>query len=103
MAARNQRAPCRNMELKISCPGCSRIISGTDGRLPPWCPNCGADLKGKVDQRPTPGTTSVPPQFTSKTFGSEIAPAGASRFPYFHGSDPSFSSEDHRLYRLYIT
>ncbi len=60
----------------LQCPSCSRSFSPTiDGRLPPWCPRCGADLKA----RPQP---SSPPEAAAASPGVPTAtPAVAPTVP----------------------
>src|SRR5262245_22586912 len=53
----------------IECPRCFTKIQVQDNRLPPWCPQCGTDLKSllrpaapaSVATVPNPGTAPSPP------------------------------------------
>jgi hypothetical protein len=45
----------------LSCGRCSFMISTEGGRIPPWCPHCGADIK-----RPPANAPAPPPAVTAE-------------------------------------
>src|SRR3954451_19213576 len=66
------------MTSTTPCPGCARPVSADgNGRLPPWCPKCGASLRGPAEApRPTEAT---PPSAVQTA--PEPAPAPAATAP----------------------
>jgi hypothetical protein len=58
--------------MPAQCQSCQKLVSATDeGRLPPWCPHCGGDIK-RV------GTTAAP----APALVATAAPIGIERPPF---------------------
>ena len=98
------------MAQTVSCRSCSRIVSADDGgRLPPWCPKCGADLKPEAEPRARAGFLS-PGADEGAAGMMSPQPAENNAFDhqgqvrlFFHACDPSILGSKHTLYRIYIT
>src|SRR5438445_10463180 len=89
------------MASALKCPSCSKqVLASAEGRIPPWCPHCGASLKAES------ASASAPP-------AAALAPLGRAGFvptvdaapteSFFHACIPGHSENDHKLYRVYIT
>lgn len=84
------------MPAPLRCPSCSRpILASPEGRLPPWCPQCGASIKSDAStiapSRPEPvGRLGLMP----------TADSAAGR-PFFHACVPAYSENYHQHYRIY--
>ena len=86
------------MNVAVACPSCRRKVSSdSQGRLPPWCKHCGADLK--AEERTS---TSNTPDAAEQPDGLE-APVSVREVPFINCCIPSTSSVDNTLYRLYVT
>jgi hypothetical protein len=59
--------------MLVACGSCSREVSASpEGRLPPWCPGCGADLKPYSPDR-APAAPAQAPEPAPVRFGSAHA------------------------------
>src|SRR5262249_11071899 len=97
----------------FACPSCSKaILPKIDGRLPPWCPHCGVDMKlaaASTSAAPAPAPSSPPqpvaPPVAATPFGAAGVIAPRDEVPtetYFHACVPAFSVKNHRLFRIYV-
>jgi hypothetical protein len=93
------------MNGPIFCPKCpQRITLAVDGRLPPWCPRCGVNLR--QDRVPPPPNTAIAAQPLGpekiEARGSLAAGTGP-RVPFFQAFAPALGRDNHQLYRIYVT
>jgi hypothetical protein len=93
------------MNMVISCPSCAKSVSAdTDGRVPPWCRHCGANLKTATDTPALTASTSPHAGAPAAIGGETRAVTAPSRGVLFiQGCDPSLWGTDHALHRIYIT
>jgi hypothetical protein len=93
------------MNAPIFCPKCpQRITPAVDGRLPPWCPRCGVNLR-QDPVTPPPPTTAISAEPLEPT---PLLPPGANvpgspRVPFFQAFAPAMGQDSHELYRIYFT
>jgi hypothetical protein len=102
------------MKNSIPCPRCSRTVAANaDGQLPPWCTECGADLK--ADRRPVP--PPLQPARPDESVSARPLKSGPiplrggddlvrwDRDPvlFFHACEPAIVSSNCLMYRLYVT
>src|SRR3954454_19691362 len=105
---RHQGAERTAMTSTTPCPGCARpVCADGNARPPPWCPKCGASLRGPAEA-PRPAEAPPPPAVQTAPGPAPapaVAPAAAEACPgpvCFHGCAASFFG-GHRLFRLYAT
>jgi len=89
------------MPNATSCSGCSKkVLASPDGRMPPWCPHCGASLKAhSVPESLPPAAAPTPMGAAGFVPTVDAAPTES----FFHVCIPGNSENHHRLYRIYIT
>jgi hypothetical protein len=97
--------------LQIPCPHCKNyVVTDAQGRFPPWCRKCGADLKFRPEdlETATPAASEPPlrvPGFLSVALVPEeerqahARPTTANQPPCFHAQ---VLSGQRRLYRIYL-
>jgi hypothetical protein len=94
------------MDSSVICPHCSKLISAdANGRVPPWCRACGADVKPAVPPPlpPMPPDPAVP---STPAITDRPAPARAAEpSPLTEVASPAFfhayANDD--VYRVYVT
>ena len=99
------------------CSSCSKpILASAEGRMPPWCPHCGATIKSQPETASDRATSDRPvadrPDAERPATASP-GPLGRAGFvptvdaapteSFFHACIPGHSENDHKLYRVYIT
>ena len=85
--------------MTIPCPQCGKPIQArSDGRLPPWCASCGADIKPGT---PSGVDTSASHSTSTDQSASHSAANQNGAIPYFRGRRISSFGID--LYRVYVT
>jgi len=67
-------------KIGVSCPKCSHLFMAADGRIPPWCPHCGADVKRAAEPRqpeapPAAATTPETGIITAELAADKLASA----------------------------
>ena len=89
------------MAVATSCSTCHRnLLASPDGRMPPWCPHCGANIKVEAEADPLPPAAATAPLGRAGLLPTvDAAPTES----FFHACAPGFSENHHRLYRVYIT
>jgi hypothetical protein len=89
------------------------VARNADGHLPPWCPECGVDLK--ADRRPIP--PPLPPALPDESVSARplksgpipvrgddsLVPWDRDSVPFFHACEPAIVSSNSLMYRLYVT
>ena len=94
------------MDSSVICPHCSKLISAdANGRVPPWCKACGADLKPAAPPPlpPMPADPAVP---STPAITDRPAPAPADPFPTAEVAAPGASFHAYandEVYRVYVT
>ena len=89
------------MASATSCGSCSKqVLASSEGRMPPWCPHCGASLKASAGPKATP-VAAAPTPLGRAGFMPTVDAAPTESF--FHACVPGISENHHRLYRVYIT
>src|SRR5205823_14956989 len=89
------------MASAMSCGSCSKqVLASPEGRMPPWCPHCGASLKNHAAPKATPAA-AAPIPLGHAGFMPTVDAAPTESF--FHACVPGISENNHRLYRVYIT
>ncbi len=94
-----------DMNASNFCPSCSQVIlADSDGRMPPWCRHCGADLKSGA-KSPKPAASGEPPPKEPELLGAagRIPVNGKlDALPYIHACIPGMLGNN-TLYRIYFT
>ncbi|OAI42234.1 hypothetical protein AYO40_01880 [Planctomycetaceae bacterium SCGC AG-212-D15] len=86
----------------FTCAQCSRPVHATpEGRLPPWCPHCGAAVK--TNPAPDAPRPTAAPAAPLGRVGIVPMVDAAPTEAFFHVCVPAYSENDHRLYRIYVT
>jgi hypothetical protein len=71
--------------LAISCTSCAHAIPLPGDRIPPWCPQCGADVKRDTQPLEVP---DPPPSAAPARIPHAIANARSAALPTLEGSAP---------------
>jgi hypothetical protein len=108
------------MAVALACPSCSKSLLAADGRTPPWCPHCGADIKRDAPPASAAApaaavaAAAAPKPVAAITLPETPTPRGAAGLletveqapteSFFHGCEPAaLSDKCHRIFRFYIT
>src|SRR5437016_2029931 len=93
------------MKTTVTCSGCSNLIASDEtGRLPPWCPRCGASFKKSPEALRSAAPNAAGPANTPAGAAQEelVEAVPHETLPYFHACVPTLSSGDHELFRVYL-
>jgi hypothetical protein len=90
------------------CPSCSQRIEIADGRLPPWCRYCGAStqptapapINAEVPLRPAASPESAPQKHAAS---AAAATPATGEHAYFHACIPKYATDQHQMFRVYVT
>ncbi len=94
------------MHVPIFCPKCPhRITPAVDGRLPPWCPRCGVDLRQEPVTPPPPTAISAELLEPAPLRAADRPAArdANAAVPFFQAFAPALGQDSHELYRIYFT